>query len=195
MKVVYDLATFELSDLPQFSREQETSDASFRWPNSETLSQLGKLSSLPRLTEIRTRGTADSGLSSIQLVFRVDEEDKLIESPVIDAQNPLAGPINACQVRADSRISAVEARTGTSWLCKLELKYEDGQSGAITEDFSCAGLSQTHSSIVPSDKQIMGVYGRMRTPSQTIGQTNYRICALGFILIDTSKAQNKQDTK
>lgn len=134
----FNLAKFSTRDLPQFSREQEASDAGFRWPTVEDLQGMKGQKAFPKLKEIRTSGTADSGLASIQLVF----EDGL-QSLMFDSKNNSAGPVKSYQIRSDSVISSIEARAGTSWLCKLDLKYEDGQTDAITEDFQCAGLSQT----------------------------------------------------
>ena len=79
------------------------------------------LKTFPKLKEIRSSGTADSGLASIQLVF----EDGL-QTPIFDSKNNSDGPVKSYQVRSEARINSIEARAGTSWLCKLDLKYSDG---------------------------------------------------------------------
>ena len=63
-----DLARCPIKDLERFGKERESTDIDFRWPTQADLEKMN-LTKPPKLTEIRTSGTSDGGLASIQLIF------------------------------------------------------------------------------------------------------------------------------
>ena len=101
--ISFKLAMCPIKDLKIFCQEAESNDSDFRWTIQADLEKIN-LTKPPKLIEIRTSGSGNVGLSSIQLIF----EDGIV-SPLFDAKANDASPIQSYQVK-DQKIQSVKSR-------------------------------------------------------------------------------------